>query len=304
MKKELLKILSLCMSAMLVLGGTVQAFAMEQSFFTSKVNEYEMYKNDMAKTDEELKEMGMTDDEINELRHFDFNEVFRERSSFSDDILKNMGYTSKQIEVLRSYYLNRTSNYDIDEMYNESDDFQTLFSTMSITTSHAGGGTDTKIGVSFTWKWSALPAYYGGRDILVATWTGTDTGGSPLNVAIDKSASYHTGYDKNIKTGKETKKSLGFSTINEYGAAESKFKLGYRIEDLISYYYKGSGKIYVKATGTKKIKEIAMAFGYVHTKIGIGASIDYKGGLSFSVSTTGQKVGSTSSRYDKTKKLS
>ncbi|MGL5711980.1 MAG: hypothetical protein ACRCXT_13670 [Paraclostridium sp.] len=304
MKKNLSKILSFCISLTLVLGSAIQSFAMEPEIFTSEVNEYEMYKSDIAKSDEELKEMGMSDDEINELRQLDFNEIFKERAKLSDEILKNMGYSTKQMNILRKYYLDNRAAYNIDNMYNESEDYPTLFSTMSLTASHAGGGTDKRIGVSFTWQWSSLPTYYGGRDILVATWTGTDSNGYPLNVAIDKGSSYHTGYDKNLKTGKIIQKSLGFTTINEYGAAESKFKLGYRIEDLISYYYKGTGKIYVKATGTKNIKEIAMAFGYVHTKVGIGASIDYKGGLSFSPSTTGVKVAGVSNRYNKTKKIS
>jgi len=54
-------------------------------------------------TDEELKEQGLSDQQIEEIRSLSYEERLLERASYSDEQLTAMGYTSEQIQILREY---------------------------------------------------------------------------------------------------------------------------------------------------------------------------------------------------------
>ena len=254
---------------------------------TIKVTEYDLYRQLISKTDEELKNQGLNDEQIKELRNFDFNKVFLERAKLSNHELKKMGYTDEQIFKLKSLYGQTKNNKQVEskietqniyaELYNSG-----IFANLEITT-WLISGSDTSITVGFSWRWSNLPAYYGGRDAIAVIWQGTNTNGQPINVSIDTSSSYHKVQETNTNSalnGKVT--NLAFEVEDYYHSAKSEFQLGYRIEDMIGWYQNGWGAIKVNRTGTHFIKEVAMKISYGHTYILISPGVSFSP-ISFSI---------------------
>ncbi|MDO6353897.1 hypothetical protein Q3V94_02205 [Caloramator sp. CAR-1] len=219
----------------------------------------------ISKTNEELKNQGLNDEQIKELRNFDFNKIFSERAKLNNYELKKMGYTDEQIFKLKNLYGQTEDTKQVKDKIEIQDIYAAgIFADLTLTT-WLISGSDTSIKVGFSWRWSNLPAYYGGRDVIAVIWQGTNTFGQPINVSIDRTASYHKVQESNTNSqldGKVT--NLEFEVVDYYHSAKSEFQLGYRIEDMIGWYQNGWGAIKVNATGSHSIKEVAMKISYGH----------------------------------------
>jgi hypothetical protein len=249
-----------------------------------RLTEYDLYKQMISKTDEELKKQGLNDEEIKELRNFDFNKVLLERAKLNNDELKKMGYTDEQIFKLKKLYGQIKDTRQAKDKISVQDIYAAGIFADLILTTWLVSGSDTSITVGFSWRWSNLPVYYGGRDVIAVIWQGTNTNGQPINVSIDTSASYHKVQETNTTSpqldGKVT--NLSFEVEDYYHSAKSEFQLGYRIEDMIGWYQNGWGVIKVNRTGSHYIKEVAMKISYGHTYILVNPGVSFSP-ISFSI---------------------
>lgn len=249
-------------------------------------------------SDEELINSGMTAEEIDELRSFDFNQVLYERSRMSTEDLKWMGYTDEQILSLREMYGTISKSALQSDFTAEEMSTRGIFADLTLTTS-IGKYSDSEISVEFDWSWSNLPAWYGGKDVVGFAWEGTDDNGNPLNVAIDTGSSYHNLNETNNVTGNKTHSGT-YDVERTYGAAKSEFQLGYRVEDMIGWYQSGDGEIFVEKTGSNDINEISMNVTYGHTIVIFGPSISFPGGLSISFGSSTLEMDKDVARYTST----
>lgn len=273
------KIITILMALTLLFSSIPATFAYSN---TTSTSEYDMYLQLQTQTDEELLKKGMTVEEIEYLRNFDFNDIFAERAKLDDRTLQSMGYNHSQIKALRDIYgennlktfmsfvLRQPEKSGAEKLSMAST--RGIFANLSISTNHAGGS-DSYIKVTFDWEWSNLPAYFGGKDALGIVWKGTNFEGKPLNVALDESASYHKLYEENNVVSVPAVKH-NWTVTDEYGGAKDEFYLGYRVEDMIGWYKSGDGVVKLERTGSNAIKEVSLKFAYGHTYVGISTGIN------------------------------
>jgi len=272
------KLLTLLM-IMTLLISSVPAFASPN---TTSTSEYDMYMQLQNQSDEELLKNGMTTEEIDHLRSFNFNDVFTERAQLDDKTLLSMGYDRSQIKALRDIYgesqlksimsfvLRQPEKSDVEKISMAS--ARGIFADLDINTTHSGGSS-SYIKVSFDWEWSNLPAYFGGKDALGIVWKGTNFDGQPLNVALDESSSYHKLYEENNMVNVPSVKH-DWNVTDEYGGATDEFYLGYRVEDMIGWYKSGDGVVKLVRTGSDSINEVSLKFAYGHTYVGVSTGIN------------------------------
>lgn len=94
------KLISILMVLTLIFSVTGNCFATHGT--TQKINEYELYKEMISKSDAEFKKIGMSNKDIKELRNFSFDKVFKERAQLDRQTLLKMGYNDNQINSLKS----------------------------------------------------------------------------------------------------------------------------------------------------------------------------------------------------------
>ena len=115
MKKILVFTISVClcfgMSTMVYADDSLVSYIGDTDkyiapLFTSEANEVTVSERDMivylqGKTDRELKDIGYTNSEVNELREINDVEVLNEAKKCTDEELGSRGLTERQIYVIR-----------------------------------------------------------------------------------------------------------------------------------------------------------------------------------------------------------
>lgn len=245
----------------LVFCSTIGAFAAEIKQPIKIVYEYEMYKELKLKTDLELKEMGMNDEQVKELRNTDYIKEIKKRANLDSATLKFMGYSDQQIDLLKNTISNSTNLAD-EQLMAVSSEFSFYAWLMQ------SQSTDSYISVGFYWNWNTMPVIYGFNDMLAVMWDGSDSQGYPLNVQIDTSIShvdlYH--HNNNSAIGDYTT-NTNFTVDEAYRKAHRTFQEGYRWEDTIDWVYYGDGTFRVKKIGTTNIASVAINFKYGHNTL-------------------------------------
>ncbi|MGL6184391.1 MAG: hypothetical protein ACRC1T_03315 [Clostridium chrysemydis] len=238
---------------------------------TTTFSEYEAYQYYISLTDKELIQNGFTSDDISYLRNLDYKAELLKRSKLPKDKLKSLGYSDSQINKLKSY--------------NGSDNVQPYLTAQATIYSNIYSASPTQFKVSFRWDWTSCPVFIR-TDMIAVVWSGTNSSGLPMNVAINKSSSatYHNVTYYDTYTGKYTTESKTVTPKNEYAGASSSFSMGYNYGDgYMRWANYGSGMITVASTNGSPIDELLMRFEYGHTYIA--------GSPSFSISGSGASIG-------------
>lgn len=123
-------------------------------------------------TDEELKSKGYSDSEISEIRSYDFEKLFLERSALSEEILKNFGYSNPQIKLLKNY---NGETITADSPVLAAADMTISFSKSAITS------TSKKVYVNANWSWNIVPIFKS-TDLFVVPFQGVNTGSSYIDL--------------------------------------------------------------------------------------------------------------------------
>lgn len=293
------KVIGIMLIALFVIGLPLQSFA-SQDIKTTKVNEYDMYKKLISKTDKELEKIGMKKENIKKLRSIDFNKELKKRSKLDEKTLKNMGYEKEQIKALKDIYKDTTeskNNENLNETVKLNQVYAAgLFADVYLTTKLIGYST-SKLTIRYNWRWSNLPVIYTGDDVVGFAWEGTNSSGSPLNVAIDTAYSYHKLKQVNTDTSTISYITKSLNVDRAYGSAKSTFRLGRSTEGMTLWYQEGYGNIVVKTTGSS-IKEVAMTIAYGHTTYAFSSpSISFPGGFSISMGWRTDEMDKVVARY-------
>lgn len=291
MKKLLCVLCSLCLFL-----SPLQAYAMDSnidSSMTMEVSELSYFQELRSYSDEELKAKGMSAEEIDYIRNFDLVEAIKERASLPETTLKEFGYTEKEITQLKSI-LNRRSVSEEEIIKEVRGATLTLTVQDPITTK-------SKYTYEYSFKWSSCPVFIQ-DDLLAITWSATNSSGSPINVAIDKTnSSLSTIYKYTGGAPTQTNPSYKWNPVNEYRAAKIKFDMGTNLGEGMSYWtYSGSGKIVLKAVVSNTIYELYLKFGYGHSVVTGTPSVSFSGSgmdIGFDFGWTTQTLATYSKRY-------
>lgn len=135
-------------------------------------NEYEMYQEMAACTDDELLDSGMTEAEIAEFRAFSLEDAFLERGKLPEKQLQVLGYTQEQIRVLKEY-----------DGSPITDDSPVLLASATCTGSiRSVSASASKISFQYQWQWSTPPAIQK-KDKMAVTWLGVTPSASIISVS-------------------------------------------------------------------------------------------------------------------------
>jgi len=124
-----------------------------------QLNEYELFKQKQAETDEELAQRGLSADQIKELRNFDYPAEIRKRAMLNDTELAKMGYDSESIAELRSFDGSEEQTYALTASLSLSCNINNYFYSNN----------RTNAVISYNWSWDSMP-FWTMTDILAIAW--------------------------------------------------------------------------------------------------------------------------------------
>lgn len=244
---------------------------------TNTYDEYEMYNALRSKSEEELRDIQYSDEEIAFIKENSYESLLRERGKLPADELKNMGYTDKEIAILQD------PNSTDKEIIKAS-------ATLSITTVvekldyHTNGWTYSTVYTQ--WIWSSKPSYVL-RDDSAISWSGQ----MAFMDYNENNKSRYTLYTRNLTTGNTNMTTNGLTDNDNtiLGAAVQipSFKLLTISWPSGTYLfcYKGAARVALKYYGRLSWMQSQGAYAhYVDSVSGISISIPAGISLEFSLS--------------------
>jgi hypothetical protein len=297
------KVFSIILTLVLTLSMSVTSFAASidsstdsstDAYKSFAINEYDVITELRSKSDQDLGKNGYSKDQIKEIRSDSYEKDLLKRAQLSDSELKSkFNYSAKQIELLRSY--KGTPIQDTPEM-------AALAATCTGTVSAPAYSTSS-ITIKLSWTWSTAPSFMI-SDIAAVRWQGTDTAGSPLNVALNNNTTYsyckvNYVYLADGTSASSVKNAL--SVTDAYGKASCIFAMTKIYNGQIDRWAK-SGELQIKVdkTGTNSIKEVAVCFAYGHQTISGTPSVSWPSGFSITFSSGVSKMFTVTKRVSNT----
>ena len=273
MKKliSIVLIITLCMSmgTLAFAEGGTDVELPENSQATMEFNEYEYYVAISNTTDQTLTRSGLTAEEIEEVRSFDFFEELRKRASQPEDVLYSMGYTEEQIVQLKQYLENPEGNYDFEAMS------ATLVGRIICPSFSAD-----EVIATYWWTWSNMPLW-AFTDSMALSWQGYSDG--PDNYVEcflgDKSAEVSY-YEGNTKVKTITFKGNEFADVPQDSCACVRFSSTIYESGLTLWAKQGEIRcVLTNMSSSRDITDVDCcgAYGYTHSVLSTSLSIGADG---------------------------
>lgn len=278
--KKIIKFLHCLVICVLTLSFTINSsYALNVEQQQIQISEYDMYRKLKSSTIEELKEMGLSSEEIEQVSQLDLYSELKKRASYSNDVLYALGYTDEMINELRNAINRKTVD---EEMLMNSTRAAVL--TLNVNTPTCS---QTKYIFNYNFVWSSCPIFIK-KDIVALCWAASSSNGSPLNVRINETQSYlKVVYTKTGNATALPTSSLKYSINNSYSSAYREVDMGYNYGDGDSTWLKkGEGKVQLEAAGSGKIQELFFKIAYGHNQLFLTSTgVDFTG-TGFSIGFT------------------
>lgn len=263
MKKIKKRVLTFLLTCTIVLGSSTPVLAQEDTISSMTINEYDRYIEIRSSNTQQLLDEGLDAETIETIKSDNIEERLKELSKLSRDELFNMGYNDKQIEIFQNYS---------GEHIEDAPELRAAFGTLSASVSKVKASTNS-LALKYEWNWSQQPQFSGPSvyDIVGIDWKGSDSGGSPLNLAYSGASSFCDIFYHSNADGAVTRKSYTIKDEGSYSKASVTFPMSFYTgtgNPQINHWAKnGSVIITVNKIGSKNIKEAAFVFGYGHSTI-------------------------------------
>lgn len=183
-------------------GKPMQGFA--ESYV---VNEYEMFQNLKTYSQEELRERGYTDTEIETIQSLTYETAISDLGDLPREELEGYGYTGEQIDFIKAYDGEPLSDEDI----------QLLSINLTIALRVYDAST-SKVTLYYSWEWASRPVIYGNaiRDVAAVGWQGFDRDSKAIMATYTSSgATAQIRYYKDGSLAKKTTNSIKSNNIGE-----------------------------------------------------------------------------------------
>lgn len=271
LKKHFKKLVSLALTAVMVMGMSVTSFAAETETeipaYSVTVNEYDIYVQTRCATQAQLARSGMDSDSIDVIKSNAIETKLSELSNKSEKELSQLGYTSEQIDLLQNYNGERIET---------NTELRGIFADMTCNFYKYSASTSS-LAVKVIWNWSNVPVLAGVaiKDIIGIRWQGTNSSGQPLNLALNTNGSSCKISYYSRSGSYKSRSSVSISTDDPYGHAYAKIPMSAGTGDAVGDYYAKKGTLILKVdrTGSNSIKEGAFVFGYGHTIVSVSPSL-------------------------------
>ena len=287
------KVISLVLATMLICCNIAFAADETQNIYSVTVNEYDVYVAERAKAQTRSYEADADNDPINKVVISDaIEQKLLQLSQMSDSELVNLGYSQEQIIILHNYKGERIETYPA---------LRSIFASMTATF-YKESASNSSMGIRVEWVWSSTPFLNTVTDTVVLRWKGTNSAGSSLNLAVNKSKSSCTERFYSLSTGNYSySKNVSLKTKDAYGCVYASIPM---TDDSNSVYAK-TGRIilYVDKTGSNSINEAAFSFAYGHTTGTASVSFSLPVGFGISFSSGCDKMVEKSIRMSSTGKI-
>ncbi|EHQ88590.1 hypothetical protein [Desulfosporosinus youngiae] len=277
------KLLALLCTLLLSISLVSPAFAQEKVIESKSINEYQYIKELKQKSDIELKDMGLDDNQITELKNLDYGKGLKERSKLDKKILKNMGYSNVQIEQLQDFQGTEA-------------EIIALAASVNLNVENNGLTYDSALDrsywtVSFDWSWSSEP-FWLLQDIIGSGWS------PDFSLVTSTSSSYQKVRYKRNTTGATWTSTKPF-TLSNLNCAQSSFAMSGGHDPNWDWYdWADSGSGYVKVTKAGKVRDMQMRIAYGHSQITTSnPSLGYPWGIYFTFSSSVNQEASKTIQY-------
>lgn len=227
-------------------------------------NEYDMYRDLQEKSGNELSSLGLSKEEINNIKTKSYSSCLRERSIYSEEELRNMGYSIEQIDIIKDP--NAT-----DEQLLKASATLTITTVIEKLDYHPNNYTYSTVYIQ--WIWSSKP-YFLLIDDLAIAWT-EQMAFMPYS---ENNKSRYTLYKRHSQTGIVTTSTTGL-TSNDYVALAAGVKTpGFFVETSATpppttqFIYKGAARVALKHYGMVEWLQAQGAYAH-YTFIATGISL-------------------------------
>lgn len=274
------KLLALLFSVVLSFSFVTPAFALESETLVSSVtiNEYDVYVSTRCASSSELLDSGVSPQQVDLIRSNAIENELLRLSELTVTELAALGYNTYQAEILQGY---------TGERIETNQNLRSVFATMTMNF-YKLSANNTMLRIKAEWEWGSAPVLSGGaiHDMVAMRWQGTNSAGSPINLALDSAGSICS--VKYYTLDGVYKRSAGVSVICNSPYDHAYAEIPMHLDDNSSNYAKeGYLVTRVERTGSDVINEAAFVFAYGHTVIGITPSLALPPsfGIGFSVGT-------------------
>lgn len=283
--KKLFKELVLVACIVLIMGCfDFSADALVSNDTVKNKSDLECYFELISKTDNELSQLGLSDEEINELRKISVEEYFLELQKLDIEALQLMGYTSNQIGLIKSYRGQPiTPNSPMMAASANLSGYMTYISTPSA----------YSIRFKYRWVWNGCPisAY---TNMMCVSWIGVAPSGTVISVT-PSNISCTTSYYSTTSGAFKYSSSQSTVTASGFNGKYSSFNLKEVYDDPsdnTTWVYSKNGQITITltsdGTSTLSLIKVGGAYAYKHMSCTITISCDTANnsvGISFSPTT-------------------
>lgn len=179
------KIVSLLLTLVIVIFIPMNTFAINN---TVKISEYQIIRSLQSKSDDELRIMGMKNEDIQRIKSFDYKRELEKRSRLDINQLKDLGYKKEQVKQLKEF---KGTEAEINAL--------TAYVYISSSSYLRYNGNHDWI-VKFWWTWSSCPVW-AYTDLIGMGWVAANNGYAvATDVVTDHIATayYSDGTSKNL----------------------------------------------------------------------------------------------------------
>lgn len=229
-------------------------------------SDYEILNELNQKSDAELRSIGFSDSDIEDVRNFDelYLEHLYELSEASDDTLKAMGYTNEQITIFRNF----TGSPEQLEALAATLDFS--FEVDYVLYTEASNTTASRLLINFVWNGNPIPKLV---DMVVVSWNDWTRVSSFLNI---------TYYDV-LSTRDDIVQAATFVPPSGPNSSGLGYKFAMDLEDNRFCIKSGSGSIVLLSNYGRKDLSAYAVYGRSTVVATPTFSLMGPGGVSFSV---------------------
>lgn len=259
---------------------SVSVNADEQIILSDKVieiNEWDAYNRIVSMSDDELLNEGFTEQEISEIRNFNYEEEIRKRAALDDETLRLYGYSKNEIIELRQ----AAKLKSIPENTIKSISTATMLSALRYVDDDIqvqGGINMYCVKLSFSWRWTRLPFFKLIDSVAVAFASTTSDAFTYLATEDDKvtvtlapvSEAYSTSYTFTTQWQFSTSKTN--SIYANFGVAYYDGN-----DNLTHFAYSGYGTFWLSNRSSNARLYVDACYGHMTVNVIPGYSVNSSG---------------------------
>ncbi len=242
---------------------------------TEVVDEITLVKKIKSYTEDELYELGCTEDEVKYIKNYDYNKVLADLSKKDTKVLEKMGYSNYQIKKLKEY----------DGTIDAIDYLQSYsLSNATLTLSFRPNFCNTKsFYFNYNWLWSSPPIFQG-TDIIAFTWVACTSSSSYISMKYDSTpwAYVHYYFEDNDTYF------TSFTVNPTYAIGNCSLNIDMKKEVLDADFYPKIGEGYIELStqsGSSNLYSIQILGAYGHSTITLFPSVSFDtSGVSLGIS--------------------